>query len=160
MHLLRINLEFLKTHSYWLAQLVYVSLVSGLELKTCKMNIKMLRSSSKKSWGRHYCQGLRQNSFFSNLNSYCCYDYYVSSSVIRLLGKFYWSTKIIFHVFCFFFKKKILKIKGELALAYENYADGILIVIIIETLNDCYLLYLVLDGNNEPFWVTHSTSSG
>ena len=64
----------------------------------------------------------------------------------------------MFSVFFFFFL--ILKIKGELALAYENYADGILIVIIIETLNDCYLLYLVLDGNNEPFWVTNSTSSG
>ena len=49
--LLRINLKFLNIHNYWLAQLLYVSLVSGLELKTCRMHIKMLRNSSKKSWG-------------------------------------------------------------------------------------------------------------
>ena len=50
-HLSRINLKFLKTHNYSLAQLAYVNLVSGVELKTCRMQIKMLRSSSKKSWG-------------------------------------------------------------------------------------------------------------
>ena len=32
-HLFTINLKFLKTHNCWLAQLVYVSQVSGLELK-------------------------------------------------------------------------------------------------------------------------------
>ena len=52
---------------------------------------------------------------------------------------------------CLFF---FLKVKGELALAYENYADGILIVILIEILNDYYLFYLVVAGNNEPFRVT------
>ena len=50
-----------------------------------------------------------------------------------------------------------LKLKGELALTYESYADGILIV--IEIRND-YLFYLALAGNNEPFRVTPSTSSG
>ena len=52
-----------------------------------------------------------------------------------------------------------MKVKGELALAYESYAGGILIVILSEVLND-YLFYLVLAGNNEPFRVTPSTSSG
>ena len=34
------------------------------------------------------------------------------------------------------------KPKGELALAYESYAGGILIVILIEILNDyCFILY-------------------
>ena len=102
-HLFRINLKFLKTHNYWLAQLLHVSLVSGLELKMCRMHIKMLRNSSKKSWRRHYCQGLGRNSLFSNLNSYCYYDYYVSNSVIRVVVKFFWLTKIIFQVFCVFF---------------------------------------------------------
>ena len=53
-----------------------------------------------------------------------------------------------------------MKVKGELALAYESYAGGILIVILSEVLNDYYLFYLVLAGNNEPFRVTPSTSSG
>ena len=57
--------------------------------------------------------------------------------------------------FVFFF----LKLKGELALTYESYADGILIVILIEIRND-YLFYLALAGNNEPFRVIPSTSSG
>ena len=48
-------------------------------------------------------------------------------------------------IFFFFF----VKLKGELALAYEGYAGGILIVIFIEILNDYYLLYRVLDDNNE-----------
>ena len=100
-HLLRIHLKFLKTHNYWLPQLVYVSLVSGLELKTCRIHIKMLRNSSKKSLERQQCQSLGQNSLFSNLNSYCCYYYYVSSSVKRLVVKFCWSTKIIFQVSLF-----------------------------------------------------------
>ena len=52
-----------------------------------------------------------------------------------------------------------LKIKGELALAYESYAGGILIVILIEIRNGYYLFYLVLAGNNERFRVTPSTSS-
>ena len=41
----------------------------------------------------------------------------------------------------------------------KSYADGILLVILIEILND-YLFYLALVGNNEPFRVTPSTSSG
>ena len=52
-----------------------------------------------------------------------------------------------------------LKLKGELALAYESYAGGILIFNVIEIRND-YLFYLALAGNNEPFRVTPSTSSG
>ena len=47
-HLFRINLKFFKTHNYWLAQLLHVSLVSEIELKTCRMHITMLRNSSKK----------------------------------------------------------------------------------------------------------------
>ena len=56
---------------------------------------------------------------------------------------------------CFFF----LKLKGELALAYESYAGGI-IIIIIEILNDYHLFYLILAGNNESFRVTPLTSNG
>ena len=41
----------------------------------------------------------------------------------------------------------------------KNYTDGILIVILIEILND-YLFYLALGGNNKPFRMTPSTSSG
>ena len=52
-----------------------------------------------------------------------------------------------------------LKLKGELALEYESYAGGILIVIFIEVLNDYYLLYLALTGSNKPFRVTSSTSN-
>ena len=39
-------------------------------------------------------------------------------------------------------------------------AAGILIVILTEILNDHYLFYPVLAGNNEPFKVTPCTSSG
>ena len=52
-----------------------------------------------------------------------------------------------------------LKLKGELTLTYESYADEVLIVILIEIRND-YLFYHALAGNNEPFRVTPSTSSG
>ena len=52
--------------------------------------------------------------------------------------KIYWLTKIDFQVFCVFF----LKLKSELALAYESYAGDILIVILIEIINDyCFILY-------------------
>ena len=137
-HLFKINLKFLKTYNYWLGQVSYVSFVSGLELKACRMYIKMLKNSSKISWGRHYCQDLGQNSLFSNLSYYCYHDCYGSNSVIRVVVKFCWLTKIIFQVFCVF----LLKLKGELVLAYESYAGGILIVILIEILNDyCLISY-------------------
>ena len=62
----------------------------------------------------------------------------VSNFVIRVVVKFFWLTKIIFHVFCVFLKK----LKGELALAYESYPGGINIVILIEIFNDyCFTLY-------------------
>ena len=75
-HLFRINLKFLITHNYWQAQYLSVSLVSGLELRKCRMHIKMLRNSSKISCERHQCQGFGQNNLFNNLSSSCCYDYY------------------------------------------------------------------------------------
>ena len=56
-YLLRINLKFLKTHNYWLAHLLYVSLVPWLELKTCRTHIKMLRNSSKKIMGEGLLSG-------------------------------------------------------------------------------------------------------
>ena len=70
--------------------------------------------------------------------------------------KFCLSTKIVFQVFCFFF----LKLKGVLALAYESYAGGILIVILIEIFNDYYYFYLAVASKNVPFRVTPPTSSG
>ena len=76
-------------------------------------------------------------------------------TLIRVVVKFCWLSKIIFQVFCVFF----LKLKGELALAYESYAGGGLTVILIEILDDYHLLYLVLAGNNKPFRVTPSTSN-
>ena len=66
MHLFTINLNFLKPHNSWLAQLVYVSLVSGLKLKNYKLRIKCLGILPKKTSGRLQCQGLGQNSLFSN----------------------------------------------------------------------------------------------
>ena len=70
--------------------------------------------------------------------------------------QFYWLAKIIFQVFlCFFF----LKLKGELVLTYESYANGILIINQFEICND-YLFYIALAGNNEPFRVTLCTSCG
>ena len=77
---------------------------------------------------------------------------YMSVTMIRL-G---WLTKIIFQVFSDFF---FLKLTGELALAYESYTDGILIVILNDILND-YLFYLALAGNNEPIRLTLFTSVG
>ena len=38
--LFTINLKFLTTHIYWLAQLFYLSLVSGLEFKNCKLRVE------------------------------------------------------------------------------------------------------------------------
>ena len=49
--LFTINLKFLKSHNYWLVQLVYVSLNSGLELKKFNLYIKMFRNFSEKSGG-------------------------------------------------------------------------------------------------------------
>ena len=54
----------------------------------------------------------------------------------------------------FFF---FLKLKGELVLVYESYAEEILIIL-IGILNDNYF-YLALAGNNDPFRVAPSTSS-
>ena len=39
-HLFRINVKFLTTQNYWLAQLLYISLVSGLELKNWKLRLE------------------------------------------------------------------------------------------------------------------------
>ena len=64
---------------------------------------------------------------------------------------------MVFQAFCFFFS---LKLKAELALAYERYAGRILIVILIEILNDYYFFYLAVASNNEPFRVITPTSSG
>ena len=106
--------------------------------------------------------GLKQSTFLLNCNPLAheatlCgpLTTYVSNSVIRLMEKFCLSTKIVFQVFWFFF----LKLKGELALAYQNYPRGILIVILIEILND-YYFYLAVACNNEPFSVMPPTSSG
>ena len=52
--LFTINLKFLTTHSYWLAQLFYMSLVSGPEFKICKLRaenthlIKLNQSITRK----------------------------------------------------------------------------------------------------------------
>ena len=46
-----INLKFLKSHNYWLVQLVYVSLNSRVELKKCKLYIKMFINFSEKPMG-------------------------------------------------------------------------------------------------------------
>ena len=56
---------------------------------------------------------------------------------------------------CVFF----FKLKREVTLICESYADGILIVNLVKVRND-YLFYLALAGSNEPFRVTPFTSSG
>ena len=56
--LFKINLKFLKTCNYWLVQLMYVSLVSGLELKACRFISKCLRILSK-IHGRALVSGFR-----------------------------------------------------------------------------------------------------
>ena len=61
----------------------------------------------------------------------------------------------IAHGFCGFFFCCYLKLKGELALAYESYAIGN-----SYCYYDHYLFYLVVAGNNEPFRVIPSKSSG
>ena len=45
-------------------------------------------------------------------------------------------------------------------MAYESYAGGILIVILIEIFNDYYYFYLAVASKNVPFRVTPPTSSG
>ena len=51
-HLFRINLKFFKTHNYWLAQLLYVSLFPGLELKTSRMHISRCLGIFPENHGR------------------------------------------------------------------------------------------------------------
>ena len=85
--------------------------------------------------------GFKQRNFWFNCNILVNYTtlcrlctIYVSNSMIRLMVEFCWLTKFVFQVFCVFF----LKLKGHLAPAYESYASGILIVILIKILNDYY----------------------
>ena len=44
-------------------------------------------------------------------------------------------------------------------MAYDSFADGIRIVIVIEILNDYFFFDLAVASNNEPFRVTPATSS-
>ena len=61
-----------------------------------------------------------------------------------------WSTKSFFKLSVF-----LKNLKGELALAYEIYAGGILIVILIEILNDyCFILYYL--ATRSPLGWHHS----
>ena len=48
LYVFTIHLKFLKTHNYWLAQLVYISFEFRARIK---MHIKMFRNFSKKSGG-------------------------------------------------------------------------------------------------------------
>ena len=63
LYVFTIHLKFLKTHNYWLAQLVYISFEFRARIK---MHIKMFRNFSKKSGERYWFQDLGQNSLFSN----------------------------------------------------------------------------------------------
>ena len=87
-----INLKFLKTHNYWLVQLVYVSLDSGLELKKWKLCIKTFRKFPKKSWGegRGICVRLWVKTASSATVNTCCLFYWTcrkyGSSVKCLLS--------------------------------------------------------------------------
>ena len=71
---------------------------------------------------------------------------HMSVTVIKLMVKFCLSIRIVFQIFCFFF----LKLKGELALAYDSFVGGIRIVIVIEILNDYFFFDLAVASNNEP----------
>ena len=112
-HLFTINLKFSTTHNYWLAQLVYMSLVSGLELKNCKLRIKMLRNSSKKSkWetivlGFGSKQPLQQQSTpacfigpvcmvvpwnvcFLSVQSSLCFSAWLWTTTLEIYVRFFW----------------------------------------------------------------------
>ena len=58
-----IHLKLLRTHNYWLAQLVYVSFEFRARIK---MHIKMFKNFSKQSRGKYWLQDLSQNSLFIN----------------------------------------------------------------------------------------------
>ena len=73
--------------------------------------------------------GFEQTTFWFDCNTLTHYGtlhkqliLYLSNSVIRLVVKFSWLTKIIFQIFCGLFSS--LKLNGELALVYESYASG------------------------------------
>ena len=58
-----IHPKFLKTHNYWLAQLVYVSFEFRVRVK---MHIKIFSNFPKKSRGRYWFQDLGQKRLFIN----------------------------------------------------------------------------------------------
>ena len=49
-HLFTINFKFLTTHNYWLAQLFYMSLDSGLELKNFKLQVENTKQQKTPTW--------------------------------------------------------------------------------------------------------------
>ena len=51
LHLFTVTLKFLKTHSYGVAQVLNVNLVTGLEFKMRRLLIEMLRNPSKNREG-------------------------------------------------------------------------------------------------------------
>ena len=130
-HLFRINLKFLKTHNYWLAQLLHVSLVSGLELKMCRMHIKMIRNSSQIPWGLALVSGFGTKQPLQQLKFLLLLWLLCQQFCDKISGKILLINPNHFSGFRFFQKK----LKGKLALAYESYAGGILIVFLIEIIN-------------------------
>ena len=80
MHLFAVKLKFLNAHySYGPAQVVYVNLVSGLELKKCELNMNML---IRKIGEVALVQGLSSNKLFSNNQCLTCFIRSVCSMVV------------------------------------------------------------------------------
>ena len=69
------------------------------------MLINMLRNSSKNHGGDTSVRVWDKTPSSANLNFYCCYDYYVSSSAIRLVVKF-WHMKVMLGEFLLLFLLK------------------------------------------------------
>ena len=87
LYVFTIHLKFLKTHNYWLAQLVYVS----FEFKAkVKMHIKMLRNFPKKSEGRYWFQDLGQKNQQSTpayfIGSMCSMMWFCEMFLFRLFS--------------------------------------------------------------------------
>ena len=67
-HLFRINLKFLKTHNYWIAQLLYVSLFPGLELKLPECTYQDAEEFFQKIMGEALVSGFGTKQPLSQLN--------------------------------------------------------------------------------------------
>ena len=182
-HLFIIHLKFLKTCKYWIAQLVYVSLVSGLELKKCRLNIKMgdffllfllklliitflfylviAATRSPLGWHTPHVVDNKDTQYLGDQHWQQCWCFRIFFFFVSTCLFMCQSVCVSVHLFTSNLKFLSLALGLEfkkMQTAYQN--DGILIVILIEILNDYYMFCCMLTGNNVPFRVTPSTCCG